>query len=478
MREILLKEVGNWKLEAKLEDSSRYFYQVETVARIESGEQSYVVGRKGSGKTAICEYLFRYRGPKRFTQKLTFKNFPFNELYSLSNDSYTPPNQYITLWKYIIYSTIAKLLIDNENIDPDIRKKLGKIYGSDPVTSLSRSIVHWTNKSLNLSVLGTGISGSVHRSESGNGTPWIERVDILEQILLRYIDDSKYVVVFDELDEDYKLILENEKYERYNALITSLFKAVQDIKSVFGHTEAQVLPVLFLRDDIYDAIKDPDKTKWSDLVVNLEWSSEQIQNLLAFRLSRAVDPKGSILPFDEAWHLMFSRELVACGREKQKRRQSFNYIERSTMMRPRDFVRYLQDCSKLSLDLGHTIVRAKSIIRADKAFSNYMRSELEDELTGLLPEAREVLDIIAHLRKQIFRVDQFASAYEKAVDNGILPKRSVERLLMVLFHFSVIGNQTRQKTNQVFRYLNREARFNSGEPLCVHRGLFKALQIL
>ena len=128
MSKHLLKEVSTWKLEAKLEDTNRYFFHVDTVDKIISGSKSYVIGRKGTGKTAITEHIIKDTSYSRFAKKLSFKNFPFQDLYSLHNDSYTTPNQYMTLWKYLIYSATAKLMIKNESIDAAIREKLKSVY--------------------------------------------------------------------------------------------------------------------------------------------------------------------------------------------------------------------------------------------------------------------------------------------------------------------------------------------------------------
>lgn len=46
----------NWKLEAKLEQD-RYFYNYKEVQTILDNERCYVIGRKGTGKTAICNYI-------------------------------------------------------------------------------------------------------------------------------------------------------------------------------------------------------------------------------------------------------------------------------------------------------------------------------------------------------------------------------------------------------------------------------------
>lgn len=76
----VLKEISQWKLEAADEDSARYFYHQSDVASLESGRNSIVIGRKGTGKTAICRYFETSINYNRFSLKLSFKEFPFNLL--------------------------------------------------------------------------------------------------------------------------------------------------------------------------------------------------------------------------------------------------------------------------------------------------------------------------------------------------------------------------------------------------------------
>ena len=124
----ILEQIEDWKLEAKLEDNTRYFYHTKIVDRIVNGKKLYVVGRKGTGKTAITENLVARQDHDYFAQKLSFKNFPFNMLYELEDKGFTSPNQYITLWKFLIYSSTCKMLIKDESIDLVTRNKLGRIY--------------------------------------------------------------------------------------------------------------------------------------------------------------------------------------------------------------------------------------------------------------------------------------------------------------------------------------------------------------
>ena len=64
----------NWKLEAKLEDNLKYFYHYKEVNMILSNQKCYVIGRKGAGKSAICEYIVKNRSFDSFAIKLNFKN--------------------------------------------------------------------------------------------------------------------------------------------------------------------------------------------------------------------------------------------------------------------------------------------------------------------------------------------------------------------------------------------------------------------
>ena len=474
----MFSEIEDWKLEAKLEDTERYFYHTKEISSIETGKRCYAIGRKGSGKTAISEYLHKKADPKKFSKKLTFKNFPFADLYKHSNDSYTPPNQYITFWKYVIYSSIAQLMVKNENIDGAIREKLSKIYADDPVKSLPRTISQWTGGNFDLQVFGTGVKLSPTKSCTDNVTPWIDRVEVLEDIISKYLDDSSYFIIFDELDEDYKDIIVVEQYKKYTELLTSLFKAVQDIKAIFPAQRFCIYPVIFLRNDIYDIILDPDKTKWRDLMVEIEWTKSTIQPLLAFRISRAHNPTRDIMTFDEAWKTIFSKKPVGYGTRQRKSMSIFNYITRSTHIRPRDYIRYLQVCSSEANNKSKNKISPKMVVNADKAFSNFFRSELEDEIHGVLPEIGEIINIISQLKKQTFKYEEFKDQYVKKIKHGTIESRDPEFVLKILYNFSVIGNQPSQLNIQVFRYMDNDARFITKEAICVHRGLFKALQIL
>lgn len=473
----LLEEVSEWKLEAKLEDNRRYFFHVNEVNRIVRGQRSFVIGRKGCGKTAISEYLCRQAEEGTFSVKLTFKNFPFNELYELRDLAYTGPHQYITLWKFLIYSHVCQMMARNEGIDSGTREILKKVYIENQATTLPRQINQWLDREFGVELFGVGVNlGAPTRDERRRSL--VSRVQTLEDVLARHLDHSRYLVVFDELDEDYRNVTDQKQYAQYGALITGLFKAVQDVRSVFSKRDANLYPIIFLRDDIYDIIQDSDKTKWNDLRIDLEWDVERIKELIAFRITRAIDPGAArALPFAEAWGKLFFDGLVRVGNKGRNRTHAFEYISRSTHLRPRDFIQYLKACSSEQLRRQPpNKISAAVIKKVDRAFSNYLKTELVDEIYGVIPDVTQVMDVISQLRKSSFGVKEFIDAYNRQLKRSTLQERDPTFVLQVLFVFSVIGNHTRNDRH-VFRYKNKEARFSFDDQIVVHRGLFKALQI-
>ena len=470
----LLEEISRWKREAKAEDNDRYFWHVREVDQIGQGEKYFIIGRKGSGKTAICEYFSRKSNPDIYAETLSFKNFPFNELYNQKNLKYTAPNQFITLWKYLIYNTVCRMMLKNQAVDPQIRDQLKGLYEDN--SPLSRRVGQWVGKEFGMSLFGLSIKIAKRDSASGQGS-WIEQVDFLEDLIMHYAGTATYYVLFDALDEDYRDLINSAQYEQYTALITSLFKAVQDVRTTLRNRGiTRVYPIIFLRDDIYELVQDSDKNKWGDFKVDLNWDFNKIQKVLAFRISRALkaDCK-QILPFDVAWEKVFGSRPIRVG-QGRKKIPTYEFIVRSTLLRPRDFVAYLQNCAQYALDEGKKISPAV-IKKVDKGFSNYLRDEFIDELFAILPDISNIFDAISQLRKWNFTIQEFKRAYEEKAVKGQVQQKSFDFVVQSLYLFSVIGN-TPCVGRYIFRYQNREARLNYNERIVVHRGLFKALQII
>jgi hypothetical protein len=470
----LMKEIASWKLEAKLEDTARYFYHTRDIESLDSGDKCYVTGRKGTGKTAIGEFLVQREAPKCFAERLSFKNFPFNELYRLSNDRYTPPNQYITLWKWIIYCYVARLMIRNESLDANVRSKLSGIFPTRPLETLSRSITHLTSPEVRLSFLGLELLASAKRTDRADTTTWIDRVDLLEEVIATYSGDASYTIVFDELDEDYKYATDPAALTQYLQLLTGLVKAVQDIKATFPARRYGLRPIVFVRNDIYDRIQDPDKTKWNDLRLELRWDLDSIRNLMSFRIGRAQKPDCDPIGWDRAITIAFSgwNEM----KELRKASSLIDWLSKLTLYRPRDYISFLQIAADRSLQRRIAFIDPHALRKARQPYSEYLRSDIQDEMATALPEIDKVLNVIARIRKPSFPYNAFATAYGAAASEEPTLTRSPKDVMRALFRFGIIANQT-AIGGQISGLTGTGLDFDPSLSVVVFRGLLLALQI-
>ena len=284
--------------------------------------------------------------------------------------------------------------------------------------------------------------------------------------------------MFDELDEDYRTIYDNNGIKQYESLLTGLFKAVQDVRNTFRASSLHIMPIVFLRDDIYARLNDADKNKWSDFKIDLDWNTHKIKRLISFRIAKDAKEQSLATDFKAAWNSIFEFGKIKYGDHQQKEATKFDYICNSTQMRPRDFIKYISACCKLSLEKGDQYITNQTIRDVDREFSNYLKSEITDEIYPILPEIESIFKILANMRKQLFRPEEFISCYNKEVKKGAISNNNVDFVLDILFNFSIIGNQHKsQEHRNFFRYLQTNMRYNSEETIVIHRGLLKALQI-
>ncbi len=164
---------------------------------IDGGKRVFVIGRKGAGKTAIFKFIENENSFDTFIHKLSFKNFPFHELYKLNDSRFNRPSQYTSLWKYIIYSFICRSMVKNRSVNSEIRRKLEKLYPSDGEANFDRLIRSWTTAEFGVQILGSGANGKFDAQRISLFENWFKLVGTLEDIIKNNIYIHKYYIMFD-----------------------------------------------------------------------------------------------------------------------------------------------------------------------------------------------------------------------------------------------------------------------------------------
>ena len=281
--EDFFKRIMEWSIDATEENSTLFCIPVE-LEKIKSGNVSYVIGRKGTGKTAIVKNIVNSNDGDEKSLTLSFKDFPFNLIYECTDRDYVQPNQYISVWQYIIYYKLSILILESEKLDKKTANTLKKLLV--PADEKVRKLMNRINEiSLGVSVLGNGANFGLSRDETN--ITWTEQTQLLKGIISSLSLKNRYYILFDELDEDYKAFRDTNEKDSYISMLTSLFKSVQYIRRYLKSQAKNIIPLVFLRTDIYKQLSDSDKNKWREHLVELEWNTDKIKTIFSHQIGRA-----------------------------------------------------------------------------------------------------------------------------------------------------------------------------------------------
>lgn len=147
-------------------------------------------------------------------------------------------------------------------------------------------------------------------------------------------------------------------------------------------------------------------------------------------------------------------------------------------MRPRDVISYFRECAKITNEFGANKISSDYFSLVNRSYSDRLRQELIDEVQGAVPQIEEVFHAISEIRKQVFSMDELRIRYEEIVSSGrIDTPLTFEQIVEILFHFSIIGNQPKQHSARIFKYIYNNSRLSINEKITLNKGLLQSFQI-
>jgi len=479
LRSKVLREIAdNWYMDAASENE-KYFHNTNESQQLMNGKKCFVIGRKGIGKTAIARYIHKHNGLdwQTFSKLPIYSELPLAFLHEKTRAEFNIFNQDIIIWKYLIYYNICIMMSNNNNLAPAVTEKLKRVFGINPKDPLSRLTEKLTIKSFNLNLLKDIISISVDGDYSKDELSLVEVTKILEIFIMDCQDTAKYFIIFDDLDDNYIYVDSDEERQRYNQLLTSLFRATLEIRSKAVERNISIYPIVFLRTDIFENLRDSNKNKWSDFLINLDTSvTKNIKNMLShriFKTAETVNYEGHQFSFEQAWRLIFNDELVPGGKKKH---ENFKYITRRTQSRPRDYIKFIKECAALAITRNN-LITSKIIKEAEYLYSKHLRDEIVDEIHVVMPDIESIFKIFQKIGAKRLETNEFIEKHNVCVEKGEIGDNGAEKTLSCLFDFSVIGNILNIQNRVAYKYQNVDSQFNEDAKIEIHPGLHYTLQL-
>ena len=306
-----------------------------------------IIGKKGSGKTAIFKKIITTKTPDFFSYGHTFSDYPWHYHERQARIGIPDFDKYTHSWKYLIFLSAAKIALNQDQslpFDPSTMEEMLRLesfvvdtYGTrDPdLSQVFSPIKHLKLKpyfELDWRILKAGISPEA--------VPVTELPTIIQEVnaafgrtILGCLNPAhKYYIAFDQLD----LGFDPNTPEYANRLI-GLLLASRDINLAAREVGIKLFVVVFLRDDIYDCLHFEDKNKMTENFVSLiEWDTPRTQKTLRALMERRF----SIVLGDEVdrkieWSAVFNED-----REMPGHQTKYEHMRDRTYLRPRDLIKF------------------------------------------------------------------------------------------------------------------------------------------
>ncbi|MFC5702779.1 P-loop ATPase, Sll1717 family [Cohnella faecalis] len=457
-------------------DFENYFYDHNKIYhKVMQNEKYLVLGRKGTGKSILGEFIKKkaQNDAEWFCNLCSYKEFQFHELVNLKNGD-IKPNEYISIWEWVILLELAKLCLENENLSySETWQKLNKFVRDNffTVKLNAMKIIEVTQQnklSGNLFKFG-GEHGKTKKYSVGS---YLYYLDDLRETVFELLaeTDCKYTLIYDELDDKFR---NNEIYK--NSII-SLIKAVDKINLSMLDNRINGKVTVLLRTDIFYILNDPDLNKIKiDNSITIDWGATiQVDSPLfdlVFTKIKASVPDLKDKSRVELFTLFFPEQIRRIDTEK--------FLLGRTFFRPRDVVTYLNFI--IEKYAQESRFKEHAFIELEKDYSTYFFQEVRNELSGHLDDL--LIDEGTLLLKQYnrgeFKFKNLKEYYEK--NKSIYPNIKLEEILKTFFEFGLIGNKWKKDGMDRYfyswAYRDNKAVIDFDKEFAIHVGLRTELSL-
>jgi hypothetical protein len=427
-------DLGDVAAENEIFGLHSYFVTTGQAIQALQGHARLVIGRKGSGKTAIFYDVRMTEGPgfDRLVLDLKPEGHQFTRLGEFISERMPVGLQEYTMvafWTYILLTEMVRRVLEEDRTyhlrDPRRLKRytaLEDLYerhdpGQDADFSqrLLRQVTRITTQ-----------LGEVPRDELGEHlTRVIYAGDVraLTDGVTEYLEEKKSVwLLLDNLDKGWPL---RGATDTAILIVRSLLDATRKLQQMLEVRGANLKCLVFLRSDIYERLQTAVPDKGKDTVIQLDWEDPAVfETIIARRIEASTDLTG---PFEGMWS-QICEPLVGT-------QNSFGYIVDRTLMRPRDLLLFLHRALDTAINRGHHRIHEEDILHAEKGYSEDMLLATEYEITDTNGDLADVLYAFQSARSLMDRED----ALLHLAVGGIEDEQRASEVIQLLIWYGFFG---------------------------------------
>jgi hypothetical protein len=435
--------IGDPRAENEMPTLGLYYLKTDQFERTVRGEANLVVGRKGSGKTALfIQVRDKIRIDKRnIVVDLKPEGYQLVKLKEeiLTYLSAGARQHLITaFWEYLILLEVAYKILEKDQNTYRHNHSLYDLYLQLRSTYELADFTTEGDFSERLIKISDGLiqkyktqfgSADAQRLTAAQVTELLYKHDLkkLRSLISEYLQEKKSVwVLFDNLDKGWS----THGVDVIDAIVLRcLVDAGRKIERDMKREEHDFHCIVFVRNDVYDTLMRHSADYGKESRAALDWNDpDMLREMLRLRLVNGMKGKLDKYDFNTVW-----REL--CLSHYLGEETSSYLIERS-LMRPRNVLKIFNHCRGFATNFGRQKISDPDIDKGLTAYSHDLLEELDRELSDVFPAAKDLLYYFLDAPEVITGSHLDALLGEASVDQG-----DREKVVDFLLYYGILGTR-------------------------------------
>jgi hypothetical protein len=427
-------DLGDLAAENEIKALDTYFIPTAQYQKAKQGHARLVVGRKGTGKSALFYSLRSTFRPLKTHLVLDLRPeghqlVKLREFVLAGLSGGYQQHLLTAFWNYLLIVEIGYQIAKYEGTshyrDPRLRIAFDRIAAEFP-DETDEEQADFSERLLRLVDEVTERRNQMSEPQSNADITQIvysRQIRELVDALTEYLSISRRSVwiLIDNLDKGWPI---HSVLPEDILILRSLLEATRKLERQFESRGVELHSVTFIRNDIYQHLILEPAERGKETAALLDWNdSEVFKQLLARRMLSGLDDD---MDFDTLWTQFFPSHV--------KGEDSFQFILNRTLMRPRELLRFVRECIDVGLNRKRQKLTEEDILQAEKSYSS-------DALVDVCLEMRDVNDKFGDVPYAFIgsnTVLSRADATKRLEDAGI-QQAQISYALEILLWFGVIG---------------------------------------
>ena len=502
----------NYRSRPQREFFQKIFLRTDAVEKILEPQIYFLMGEKGSGKTAYATYLENYKINNYHCKLTTMTETQYRRFVELKRQGKLAYSDYSNIWRSMLLFVVGRMIVE--------KSKNPLHYLTGKFRKIEKEIQGWSKNALNPEVESAfeaisseALNAKIKSEKIGEfggdlRNQKTEKDVILRHHLLETENSFKEAISSLKLSESQVLFIDgidfrpdSIPYQDYIECIKGLGEAIWQLNTEFFNTirdsQGRLKVVLLVRPDVFHALNlYNSNSRLQDNCVFLDWSTteKEYRNSQLFLLSGryfSAQQKFKVEP-EEAWeHYYFT---------PQNSGQTFRRLLKISFHKPRDILTYIRITKKYSSKKEGDQTQFHEDISNDSAigreFSDYLLGEVRNYTAFYMhsDDFPKYMKFFQYLDGgSRFKFEDFSVAFSKFKNWANGEKfhateylRDPESLLQLFYDVNVIGysEEIEGDGDRYYHWSYRERSANNIAPqvkttgaLAINPGIAKALDI-